>query len=139
MIPGVSANFLAVFAAAIVSMVVGFLWYSPMLFGNEWMKLLGIKMKDAKGMKEKAMKGYAITFVASIVMASVLAYVLKYAQASSVLDGLMTAFWLWLGFVVTVKIGMVLWEGKPFKLFLLDTGYYLVSLLAMGAVLGAMG
>jgi hypothetical protein len=39
-------NLLAVLACAIAGMVVGFLWYSPMLFANPWMRLMGYDPND---------------------------------------------------------------------------------------------
>lgn len=47
----------------------------------------------------------------------------------------MAGFWNWLGFVAPVTLGAVLWEGKHWKLWFLNNGYYLVTLLLMGAVL----
>ena len=49
-------NYLAVLVAAIVNMVVGALWYSPLLFGKAWMKLTGFNKKQLKKAKEKAKK-----------------------------------------------------------------------------------
>ena len=37
----VSVNLLAVVVCAIVNMVLGALWYSPILFANSWMNLIG--------------------------------------------------------------------------------------------------
>src|SRR5216684_1584610 len=39
-------NFWAVLVSAIATMVIGFLWYSPMLFANPWMRLMGIDPTD---------------------------------------------------------------------------------------------
>lgn len=45
----VPVSYLAVFLAALSSMVVGSLWYMPMSFGNLWMKYTGVK-SDRKNM-----------------------------------------------------------------------------------------
>ena len=34
-------NYLAVVVAAVVALVIGFIWYSPPVFGNRWMAYLG--------------------------------------------------------------------------------------------------
>lgn len=50
--PEVNINYLAVLIAAIVSMIVGGLWYSPILFGKMWTKAMGWNeetMKEKKG------------------------------------------------------------------------------------------
>ena len=49
--------------------------------------------------------------------------------------GMQAGFWVWLGFIATTMIGIVLWEIKPVKLYLLIVAYYLISLLVMGSIL----
>ena len=68
-------------------------------------------------------------------MAYVLRYFIGYAQASTAIDGAIVGIWLWLGFVATTMIGMVLWEGKPFRLYLINAGHVLAGLIVMGAIL----
>src|SRR5260370_10712032 len=41
-----SLNWLAILVAAISTMVVGFLWYSPLLFAKPWMKEMGYDPND---------------------------------------------------------------------------------------------
>lgn len=48
----------------------------------------------------------------------------------------MAGFWNWLGFIAPVTLGVVLWEGKPWKLWVLHNAYYLLALLVMGVILG---
>ena len=38
----IEINYLAVILATIAAVVVGFVWYSPALFGNQWAKLRGM-------------------------------------------------------------------------------------------------
>ncbi|MBS3127003.1 DUF1761 domain-containing protein [Candidatus Woesearchaeota archaeon] len=135
MIPQITVNYVAVLVAAIVSMVLGALWYSPVLFGKQWMKLSNIDPKKMPEMKKKAKTSYALNFVAVLVMAYVLAHTVQYAQAATVFEGVQAGFWVWLGFIATVLLGSVLWEGKPWKLYLLNAAHYFVSLVVMGVIL----
>lgn len=136
MAPPVEVNLVAVLVAAIVSMVIGALWYSPALFGKLYMKYCDFNEKKLKEMKHKNMtKSYLGTFIALLVMAYVLAHFVRYVQAATLVDGLAAGFWAWLGFVATVLIGSVLWDEKPFGMFVLHAGHYLVTLLVMGAIL----
>ena len=131
-----SINNIAVVAAAVVSMVIGAAWYSPLLFGKLWMKLSWMTEKQLAEAKKKGMaKSYAIAFLAVLVMSYVLAHFVDYLGATTVMAGVEAGFWLWLGFVATVLINGVLWEGKPFKLYLLNIAHYLIALLVMGAIL----
>jgi len=43
--------------------------------------------------------------------------------------------WSWIGFVAPAMLGQVLWEQKPFSLYLINAGYWLVSFIAMAIVL----
>ena len=135
MIQQFDVNYWAVLAAAIASMVLGFLWYGP-LFGKQWMALMNIDKKKMNEAKKKGMgKTYALTFLTSLIMAYVLAIFVGYVQATTIVDGIILAFWLWIGFFATTQLGMVLWENKPVKLYLINTLHNLVTLAVMGAIL----
>ena len=136
MIPQVDVNYLAVFAAAVVGMALGALWYSPVLFGKTWMSLTGLSEETLTKAKEKGMaKSYLIGFIGTLIMSYVLAHITSYASATTFLEGSLAGFWIWLGFIAPVALGTVLWEGKPVKLYILNTSYYLVALVLMGAIL----
>ncbi|MEK6950039.1 MAG: DUF1761 domain-containing protein [Nanoarchaeota archaeon] len=133
--PEFEINYLAVLVSAVAAFAIGALWYS-VLFGKVWMKLSGMDKKKIEKEKKKGMaKSYVGGFIALLVMAFVLAHFVDMAKAASVLDGAQAGFWAWLGFVATVMLNKVLWEGKPFKLYLLDAAHYLVALLVMGSIL----
>ena len=133
--PTFEINYLAVLVSAAAGFVIGALWYS-VLFGKVWMKLSGMDSKKIGKEKKKGMvKSYAAGFAVLVVMAFVLAHFVDMAEAATVLEGAQAGFWAWLGFVATVMLNKVLWEGKPFKLYLLDASHYLVVLLVMGSVL----
>lgn len=131
-------NLLAVLVAAIATMVVGFLWYSPMLFARPWMVLMGYNPDDKAAldeMRKGAGKNYAVAFVLGLISAFVLGKIIQVTTVNTALYGLKIAFAVWLGFVTTVQLTAVLFAKKPFKLYVIDTGYQLVSYLAMGAIL----
>ncbi|AML49978.1 DUF1761 domain-containing protein [Falsihalocynthiibacter arcticus] len=50
----------AVFVGAIVSFVVGWLWYSPKLFGVKWAEGVGVKLGDSSEMPKVAMISQAL-------------------------------------------------------------------------------
>lgn len=137
--PIVPINVMAVIASAIASMIVGTIWYGP-LFGKQWIKMMKFSAQDMAAAKKKGMGGtYAMQFVASLVMAFVLAHSIVFASTYMKVTGLnagvMAGFWNWIGFVAPVTLGMSLWGGKSWKLWLLDNGHYLVTLCIMGAIL----
>ncbi len=128
-------NYWAVLVAAIAQMIIGALWYSPALFGKQWMSMMNLTEESMKSKKKEAQRGYVLMFVSAVVMCYVLANFVVYAKATTMLDGMLTGFWLWLGFIATVTLGGFLWEGKPFKLYLLNVTYWLVTLVVTSAIL----
>lgn len=130
-------NYLAILVAAVLNMVIGALWYSPGLFGRSWMDLVGFRHADVQKRAAGARRPYVITFVGSFVMAYALARVMWYAKVQSAGAGAMMGLLAWLGFVATTHAANYLFEGRPFRLYSINTGYPLVSLVLMGLLLGA--
>lgn len=135
--PEVVVNYWAVLGAAVAAMIVGALWYGP-LFGKTWGRLMGMSYES---MKARGGKAYIVQTLAALVMANVLAHERfvwgNFFGSSMSMPAFVfqLAFWLWLGFVATTQIGAAIWENKSWKLFFLNTGYSLVSLVAMALVL----
>ncbi len=129
----IHVNYGAVLVAAIVNMVIGFIWYSPGVFGKTWSSLTGKRMED---MKSRAGTAYAGAFVTALITAWILARFISLANAQTMTRGAVIGFWAWLGFVATTSLADVPFGGRPIKLYYLTNGYYLVSVLIMGALLG---
>src|SRR5882724_9219485 len=84
-------NLWAVLVCAVATMVVGFGWYSPELFANPWMKLMGYDPNDKAKiaeMQKSAGPSYALSMVASILTAFVLGKIISVAGASKAVGGL---------------------------------------------------
>jgi hypothetical protein len=131
-------NLLAVLVAAISTMVVGFLWYSPFLFAKPWVREMGYDLNDKakmEEMKKSAGPAYAGSFVASLISAFILALFLHWTRTEGLHIGLMVGFHVWLGFVATVQFTGALFMKQSMKLFAINTGYQLVCYLVMGAIL----
>lgn len=134
-------NYFAVLVCAIVSMIVGSIWYGP-IFGKKWMEIIGVdpeSMKDpvkAKEMQKSMWKSYLLQFVLSILQIYILA---NYTVGSlSVSSAIFNAFWIWLGFVMPTIVGSVLWTNDSQKMsrFLIQSGYQIVMFVIYGFILG---
>ena len=133
-------NWLAILVAAISTMIVGFVWYSPLLFAKPWMREMGYDPNDkakTQEMQKSAGPAYAGSFVASLVSAFTLALILHGLRAEDLHFGLMVSFHVWLGFVATVQFTGAFFTKQSMKLFGINTGYQLVCYLVMGAILSA--
>jgi len=128
-------SFLILLAGGVVSIVVGSIWYGP-LFGRAWMLYLGATPEEAKKMAGSAMmkKSYLIAFLSSVVMTFVMKNFENYTGVYTFSRGVIFGTFMWLGFVVPVLLSNVLWEKKPWKIFMIGAGYYLVLLSLIGGM-----
>ena len=133
-----SLNWLAILVAAVASMILGFLWYSPLLFAKAWAREMGYDLNDKAKMDEmrkSAGPAYAGSLAAGLLSAFTLALILHGMRAESLHFGMMASFHIWLGFVATVQFTGALFAKQSMKLLAINTGYQLVCYLVMGAIL----
>lgn len=129
-------NYWSVLVAALAPMVLGALWYSPILFGNIWMKAAGLSSDMAKNMGAKQMGLlYGGQLVLALLMSYVLAHFIVLGVAFDFVGGATIGFWIWLGFVVPVMAGQILWEQKSWKYFAIGASFQLIALALMGGIL----
>ena len=137
----VPINYLAVVVSAILAMIIGYLWYGP-LFGKRWAHLTHLPEGAMANPKSKEVRmSYAIMALGALLMSFMLAHAVifasTYMQVSGVISGMLVGLMIWLGFVVPVSVGTVLWERKPWMLWIINASYYLVILVINGALLAA--
>ena len=84
---------------------------------------------------ESHAKELVIAFVMSLILVYILAHFVQYTKATNVMGGIQTAFWLWLGFVVTTHVPTVIFEGRSFGLFLINVGYQFLGCALAGVIL----
>ena len=126
----------AVLVATIIHFMLGGLWYSPILFGNKFIQIIGWSPARVEEISSQShTKELIVAFVSSAVLVYVLAHFVQYTKATSAMAGVQTAFWLWLGFIVTTSIATVLFEFRPLGLYLINAGYQLVGCSLAGAIL----
>jgi hypothetical protein len=130
-------NWWAIIVAVLVMNIVGMVWYGNTLLGKEWRRLVGISDADMEAAQKNGgpWKAMGIGMIASLVMVYVLAHIVYTYQATDALSGIMGGFWVWLGFFATTMLNSVLYERRPLRLYAINVGYYLVTLLAAGAIL----
>jgi hypothetical protein len=127
-------NLIAVAAAATLNIIVGSFWYSPLLFGNTWIRLTGMGGMGKPNMKTM-LSQYGITFASAFVMCAILSYFIGYTFSYTTMSGALAGFLLWLGFIATSHLGSVVFGRKPKTLYLIDASYYLTVLVINGALL----
>lgn len=161
-------NWLIIILAALVPMIVGFVWYNPKVFGTIWMK--------AADMTEEKMKGanmgiiFGLSFVLAIVLATTYHILADHWMAfqaffrpvadhglgvdpttpfgtelKGLIDGYGERFHTWThgmvhGFIVSIFVLIpvmgtnTMFERKSFKYFLVNWGYWALTIAIMYAV-----
>lgn len=151
-------NFLAVIVAALSTLVVGFIWYNPKVFGNIWMREIGMTEENAK--KGNMLKIFGLTIFYSLLLAFMLPQIVNHeigaiqAAGGNANDPLLVEFLKahhgkFLSFkhgalhgalagvffaLPVVAIGS-LFEQRSWRYIAISTGYWIVSLGLMGAIL----
>ena len=126
-------NHLAILASAILQWLLGAIWYSPVLFAKPWAAMVGITPGGSK--KNAMIAGMITSFVGSLVLSFVLAHLILWSGATTAAWGALIGFIAWAGFMAAPFSASYIYEGRPFKLFAINLGYWLVCLLASGVLL----
>lgn len=126
---------LPVIASGLVPFIVGSLWYHPSFLGSYWMQMKHITPDMAERSSRLALHSTAVMVVTGIFASFMLSHVLVALAIESVWVAVLTAFGVWLGFVVPATISRVLWDHMPLSLYGIETGQWLVSFCIMAMVL----
>jgi len=127
-------NWLHVLIAAIGYFAVGSLWYSPVLFAKAWMRESGVT--DEKIKTGSMAKIFGFAFLWTFVMAFNLAMYLN-APGTNLAWGATAGFLAGFGWVAMSIFITGLFERKSITYMLINAGYMVVALTAMGAIIGA--
>lgn len=129
-------NYVAVLVAAVASFFVGWPWYRT--FGRHWAKALG---KDPDNPSPPHAKPFIFLGVSLLVMAWVLAGLIGHLGQGQVtlMNGIISALFVWAGFVVTTMATNYAFQGRPITLTLIDGGHFLLVLIVQGAIIGWLG
>lgn len=127
-------NYPAVLVAAILHWILGAVWYG--VFSSKFLELIAWTPAQVAAIESQShVTEYILSFLSSLVLVYILAHFVQYTKATNLAGGLQTAFWLWLGFIVTTQLPTVIFEGRKTGLYLLNIGYQFVACLAAGALL----
>lgn len=155
-------NFLALIVAALSTLVVGFIWYNPKVFGTIWMRETGMTEEKAKGANMILVMGMTIFY--GFLIAMVLQFLVihqygalgmvggdpslaKPSYASFMADygvafrtfkhGMLHGFISGLFFALPVVGTGALYERRTWKYTLVCGGYWVVSCMLMGGIICA--
>jgi hypothetical protein len=127
----VHVNYLAVLVAAIIVFVLGWLWYSPLLFYKPWMRARGMDPAAVMAGAKMPAGKLVIEVVRCFVLAYIIARLVALLGIGSWMGAVHFGVMLWIGFPVILLTGSVLWENTPVKVAAIHAGDWLVKLLVI--------
>lgn len=133
-------SMVAILVAVIANFFLGFIWYTP-LFGKIWGREMGYDPKEKPG-KKVMFKGMAFMIIGNFLLAFVLShniaawkFVPGMDQMGVLGSALNSSLFTWLGFYFPGDLGSTVWEKKSWKLFFINTGYHLASLVVVAFII----
>jgi hypothetical protein len=134
----IQVNYMAIAAGAVLSMVIGAIWYGP-VFGKKWAEINGINTGDKEAMKKMQKSAgplYAVQFILTLFQVLVLAHLVA---DTKIVGGAERSLWIWAAFVIPTLAGAIMWtnEKGSFKWsrFLIQAGYQLIIFIVFGLLL----
>ncbi len=124
-------SIIGIVVAAIVGMVLGALWYSPLMFGNKWMKAIG-KTQDQLGNHTMAM---VLSIIASLLTAVAIAMLHQAVGIGSVMEAVHIGLILGLLIIFPAFLSDYAFCGWGNTLLLIQSGYRIVGVLLMSLVI----
>ena len=126
-------NIWAVLVCFVAFMAIGALWYSPVLFGNYWLKFIGKKKEEIE--KENGNRSMMSGMIPALVSTIMLAITLGMVNAATLIDALMIGSIASIGFIGMSAWNLVLFEGKSFMLAVVNVGYSFASMNVAAIIL----
>ncbi len=132
-------NLPQVAVAGVAAWVLGYIYYS--ILSKPWADAMGLSEADKAACRNRpdAWVPFVLALVGSTVCAYVFAALLHYVApgGATVHGALISAFFVWLGFVLPPFAVNNAFSNRDSRLTLIDSGYWLLALLLQGALLGA--
>lgn len=125
-------NHIAVLVCAVMSLVIGFLWWSPFAFQKPWQAETGLS--DEQLAKANPAKTFGLTFLLAWLVSYNLAFFLGAPGTTwqwGIAAGLLTAVW-----VVAMFTIIALFEQRSFRYVVINGGYIIAYFAVIGFILG---
>ena len=140
--PNLHLHWPAILAAVATAFAFGGVWYGPLL-GKTWAGLMGMPpdFKPAPGAMKQA---FACQLIGTLLTTYVLAHSVQVWRPSvwgvgpdgpDRLYGFFCGFFTWIGFYVPLQLGKISWEGRPWKLFSINSAHDFINLQIISQIL----
>ncbi|HET7790708.1 MAG TPA: DUF1761 domain-containing protein [Gemmatimonadales bacterium] len=134
----VHVNLLAVLVATVVVFLLGWLWYSPLLFFKPWMRLRGLDPAAAMQGQKMPVGKLAVELVRCFVLSYLMARFLALLGVAGVMGGVHFGVLAWIAFPVILLTGSVLWDAVKWQVAAIHAGDWLVKMLVIPIIVVTM-
>lgn len=121
-----------ILVSATLAFALGWLWYSPMVFGKAWLEAIGKEQGDL----QESLARYLVTFVGWVVAAFVYSFLLSHGFIHGVKDYIFLSIALWGAYMMPAKAHAIMWGNFNTKLLWIDGGYMLAGYIIFALVFG---
>lgn len=132
-------NWIYLTTGTLVTMILGALWYSPLLFAKPWMSSLGLRDGDVSESGVPALPGYLSATLYSLAITYTIGFLITNLSVSGAPAVLSVALGLWLVTSGLANLRIKYFEDRPWPLYLIDEGYALVAHLLLGLLVWLIG
>ena len=129
-------NYMAVIVCIVVLHAIGFLWYSPLLFAEPWMEMVGWTEEKMQASPPGA-SIWIVNFLASAVSTYILAWLFTKLNVTSGLRGAGLGLLFGIAFDFLFVLNGALFAGQPAALAFITAGFTVVGMTVSGFILGA--
>lgn len=99
------------------------------------MRIVNITPEMAERGKKRMPLSAVIALIAAMLVAWVMSYVGILLGIFDWFGAVELGFWCWIGFTAPPMLGMVLWEQRPIRYYLIVSLYWLVAFIVMALIL----
>ena len=128
-------NYLAVLVSGIAIFLLGGVWYSA-LFNKPWVRLMNKSPEEIKAAAPGPLP-FVLAFLCGLAIALAMAIVINHFPPVGVLRAINVAVVCWIGFAAATSFATAVFSGTPRPLWLINSGYNLVSFI-IAAVIEAL-
>ena len=128
-------NLIAILAATFASYIIGSLWY--VWLGKAWRSAVG--WAETVPPYRPSPFELIVALIGQLVLAIALSGVITHMGGPSLRISLITAFGVWLGFILPTLSTNVIFQRRNLSLIWQDGFHWLVVLATQGAVFGLIG
>lgn len=122
-------------SATIVAMIIGYIWYHPSVLGTVWMRVANLKSESVNSVKAK--NNFLYTFPIIFIIAANIAAFCKHLDYTDPTRAFLIGYDL--GLIACLLLAVqFLYEQRNLTHYFITAGYILITMSAMGIVIGVV-